>query len=322
MGTSSRLGVVAKVMACLALASCAQVDSEDELGLQSSQQSLVDTENGLRTINGLRTVNGLRSFNGLTTTNGLRTINGLRTMNGLVTRNGLRTFNGLTVDCTGKTAAACTGSPDGLLSNTTGMLSSDEGIMTASYLVRCALDAGTSIAVKDYTGSTLKLSGEIGLAPEWKEGQCSTACEEKISACLMALTNGEGQHVELEMTAPFDDVGVDNSSAFPYQEAAFFGNVFSDPPQAFYCIGKDYAVVSSRSIEHLATRACKGYTDKFGECPYVRAGLCNPAASSTEEGVHQDYMCFDTKKTLRKCRDRDGGDRKWLYPITTFRNVR
>jgi hypothetical protein len=42
--------------------------------------------------------------------------------------------------------------------------------------------------------------------------------------------------------------------------------------------------------------------------------------SSTYEGVHMDYMCLDTGKTLRKCRDVDGGDRKWLYPISTHRN--
>jgi hypothetical protein len=68
-------------------------------------------------------------------------------------------------------------------------------------------------------------------------------------------------------------------------------------------------------------RACKGYTDKGDGCPYTQVGLCNPAVSSTYEGVHMDYMCFDTGKTLRKCRDVDLGERKWLYPITTHRDV-
>jgi hypothetical protein len=81
-------------------------------------------------------------------------------------------------------------------------------------------------------------------------------------------------------------------------------------------------VVGQESIEHLATRSCKGYTDATGQCPYTRAGLCNAAVSSTYEGVHEDYMCYDTGDTLRKCRDHDGGERKWLYPITTFRDVR
>jgi hypothetical protein len=138
----------------------------------------------------------------------------------------------------------------------------------------------------------------------------------------MALTNGQGEHLSVELTGPFDGLGVDNSKAFPFQEAAFYGNLFSDPPQAYYCIGQDYAVVTGKSIEHLATRACKGYTDAYGECPYTRAGLCNPTASATPEGINEDYMCLDTKKTLRKCRERDGGERKWRYPITTFRNTR
>jgi hypothetical protein len=53
----------------------------------------------------------------------------------------------------------------------------------------------------------------------------------------------------------------------------------------------------------------------------VRSGLCNSAASTTDEGKYQDYMCLDTKKTLRKCRENDAADRSWEFPITTFRNV-
>ncbi len=309
-------------LVCAALLAGCAADAADDVELQASRQALIDTTNGLKTINGLSTKNGLMTLNGLSTKNGLKTVNGLRTLNGLRTVNGLRTLNGLDPDCTGKVAGkTCSGEPDGILDNSLGLMSSDEGIMTAKYLVKCALKAGDKITIKDYTGTLVTIPGELGLAPAWKDGQCDNACQEKISACLMALTNGQGDHVDVELTAPFDNVGTDNSSAFPYQEAAFYGNLFSDPPQAFYCIGKDYAVVKSKSIEHLATRACKGYTDKNGECPYTRAGLCNPAASSTEEGIKEDYMCFDTKKTLRKCREKDGASRKWEYPITTFRKV-
>src|SRR6185312_3620817 len=109
---------------------------------------------------------------------------------------------------------------------------------------------------------------------------------------------------------PFDALGTDSSKGYPYQEAAFFGNLFSANPQAYYCIGADYAVVGKKSIEHLAVRACKGYSDKGTGCPYTQVGLCNPTVSSTYEGVHMDNMCLDTGDTLRKCRDTDGGDRK------------
>jgi hypothetical protein len=313
--------------ACLASGDEYTDVADDELSAE--RQSYVDSINGLKSVNGLKSSNGLKSFNGLksvnglSTTNGLKSINGLKSMNGLMSRNGLKSMNGLTVDCLGKVlGSSCTGSPDGLLSNTTGMMASNDGIMTASYLVRCALAADTKIRLKDYTGALVTLSGELGLTPEWKDGQCTAVCEEKISACLMSLTNGEGEHINLELSGPFEPLGTDTSKAFPYQEAAFFGNLFLDKAEAYYCIGEDYAVVEHKSIEHLAVRACQGYTDKGDGCPYTQVGLCNSAVSSTYEGLHMDYMCFDTGDTLRKCRDTDGDSRKWLYPITTHRDVR
>src|SRR4051812_11415056 len=115
---------------------CAAAE-EDDPELNAQREAAVASINGLRTINGLTTSNGLRTINGLSTKNGLRTINGLTTVNGLRTMNGLRTVNGLDVDCTSKTAGDdCTGQPDGLLSASTGMMSDDDGIMTAKYLVR------------------------------------------------------------------------------------------------------------------------------------------------------------------------------------------
>ena len=36
-------------------------------------------------------------------------------------------------------------------------------------------------------------------------------------------------------------IGTGHSSAYKYQEASFFGNIFASPPIAHYCVGKDYA---------------------------------------------------------------------------------
>jgi hypothetical protein len=52
--------------------------------------------------------------------------------------------------------------------------------------------------------------------------------------------------VNLELSAPFDPLGTDTSEAYPYQEAAFLGNLFAENAEAYYCVGKDYAVVESR----------------------------------------------------------------------------
>ncbi|HEX5655921.1 MAG TPA: hypothetical protein VFX59_01950, partial [Polyangiales bacterium] len=309
---------------------------EEDPELNAAQQELV-TLNGLRTINGLKSVNGLMTVNGLTTRNGLKSVNGLKSINGLRTLNGLKSVNGLDVDCTGKVAGvSCTGEPDGMLSDGTGLMSTAEGVTTASYLVRCALAGTDSIRIKDYTGALVTLKGEAGLAPEWKDGQCEGACQEKISACLMALTNGDGAHVDVELVAPFT---LGKTHSYPYQEAAFYGNVFVDPPQAFYCVGKDYAQ-NGIHITLLEERSCTGYNEKDGKCPYVRAGYCNNAISLSlsDNTLSGDEKCSWTgqsvlsKDVAATCKDSSGGiggslsllskGKTWSYPITTFRKVK
>lgn len=325
------MSIIALAAGCL-LAACA-TDSgggeEDDPELNAVRQEAVSTINGLPTINGLRTLNGLMTLNGLTTVNGLRTMNGMRTMNGLRTMNGMRTMNGLTVDCTGLTAGkTCSGEPDGLLDDRTGLMSSDSGIATAKYLIRCALPANDSLRIKDYTGGLVSLTGEMGLAPEWKDGQCDTTCQEKISACLMAFTNGDGVHVDIEMAAPFT---IGTSHTYKYQEASFFGNVFIDKPQAFFCVGKDYAQ-NGPSIKLLEERACTGYNEKNGSCPYVRAGYCESAISfdRDDDTVTGDNKCSYSfgSETAKSCKDGTNTGsglnpgKTWNYPITTFRKVK
>jgi hypothetical protein len=306
---------------------------EEDVALNAQQQELV-TRNGLRVVNGLRTTNGLISANGLRTTNGLRVVNGLRSINGLRTINGLRVVNGLDVDCTGKTAGVdCIGEPDGLLSDATGLMSSPEGETTASYLVRCALARADSLRIKDYSGALVVLEGELGLTPEWKDGQCEGPCQEKISACLMALTNGDGVHEDVELAAPFT---LGSAHSFPYQEAAFYGNLFTDPPRAYYCVGRDYAK-SGLQVTLLEERSCEGYNEKDGKCPYQRVGFCDNAfsLSLSDNTLTGDNKCSFTGPSRSKrdvatsCKDSSGGalsllsrGKSWSYPITTFRKVK
>jgi hypothetical protein len=230
------------------------------------------------------------------------------------------------VDCTGKTAGVnCTGEPDGLMSDSKGLMSSDDGIATAKYLIRCALPKTESMRVKDYTGGLVTLTGELGLTPEWKDGQCDTVCQEKISACLMAFTNGDGQHVDIELAASFT---LGTSHTYKYQEASFYGNVFLEKPQAFLCIGKDYAKSGSR-IKLGETRSCKGYNEKDGSCPYVWAGYCESAfsLSISDNTIKGDDKCSYGfgNDTAKSCKDNSGSGsflssgKSWAYPITTFR---
>jgi hypothetical protein len=210
----------------------------------------------------------------------------------------------------------CTGEPDGVLAADRGLMASDEGIATAKYVIRCALAADESLRIKDYTGGLVTLAGEVGLASEWKDGACDTTCQEKISACLMAFTNGSGEHVEIEL-AGHNELGANH--AYRYQEAAFYGNIFLDPPKAFYCVGDDY-YYRGRQLE---TRACSGYNERDGECPYVRAGECNPEMGSVENDDRCDFPRHsEAALSCKEAPSRGRNERSWSNPITTFRQQR
>jgi len=258
---------------------------------------------------------GLIAANRLTSKNGLKLVAGQPTMNGLVTRQGLRAVKGLDVDCNNKTAGVdCSGKPDGLLSAATGMMSNDNSIATAGYMLRCALPQGDAIRVEDYKGGLVTLRGELGLAPQWKTGQCDGDCQERISACLMAFTNGDAEHIDIELAAPFT-LGTDHS--FTFQEAAFYGNIFADKPSAFYCIGRDYYRQDDDGIALYETRSCEGYNEVAGgDCPYVLAGFCDDVAHPT---YPQEHKCTFSGDAAASC---TGSDNKvWKNPITTFRAV-
>jgi hypothetical protein len=318
--------ITTKLAIALALttAACAQdvngVGGEEDMELSAERQEFVNSINGLKVVNGLRTNNGLKSVNGLSTINGLKVVNGFTTINGLKTFNGLPTRNGLAIDCAGKTLGVdCSGDPDGLLSAATGMMSSDSGIETAKYMVRCALPATDSIRIKDYTGGLVTLSGELGLSPGWATGQCDQTCQEQISACLMAFTNGSGQHVAIEMSSQNAAVGSGNS--YRYQEAVFYGNFFLDTPKAYYCAGKDFDGLNVVGINLLAVdqRACSGYTALFGNsgCPYVNTGACNYQLLDLLQ--LSSNKCTFSNKAASKCAPSGSTSKTWLNPMTTYR---
>ncbi|MDB4987001.1 MAG: hypothetical protein JWN04_2179 [Myxococcaceae bacterium] len=316
----NRSTALAASVGLAALTGCAA--SEDDPELNAEREAATATTNGIRVVNGLTTISGIRAVNGLTTRNGLTTKNGVTTMNGLRTANGLlASASGVSVDCTGKTAGVdCTGAPDGLLSAAAGLMSTDDGINTARYLVRCALPAAQSLRIKDYTGGLVTLVGELGLSPEWQDGQCDSNCEEKVSACLMALTNVAGNHVNVDL-ANQGVLGASHHAAFPYQEAVFYGNVFSSPPSLYFAVGKDYegiVVNEYISLSIVANRICKPFLSfAYGtnSCPYIAVGDANYSVKDPL-GVSSN-KCTMVDGAASKCKDK--ANKLWNNPITTYR---
>jgi hypothetical protein len=137
------------------------------------------------------------------------------------------------------------------------------GRNTVSYLVRCALPAGRSITKKDQNGASYTFSGAIGMAPEWETGACGADCQQQMSACLMAHVNTSGLHIPLWLDGDSSALGWGQSQKYPFQEGSFFGNIFTTPPQAFYCEGSNFGdgVVRGRIG---ADQPSAPYTNKFG----------------------------------------------------------
>jgi hypothetical protein len=279
--------------------------------------------NGLSRVNGLSTRNGITFANGLSTRNGITFANGLSRINGLSTRNGVTLANGLSVDCTGKElGVSCTGAPDGLMNADTGLLRADYAEV-ARYVVRCALPNNDAIRVLDHTGALVTLNGSIGLAPQWKTDSCDTDCQELVSACLAALTNGSGEHILIEMRSPHAAIGP--SGTFPLQEAAFYGNMFTDPPVVAFCLGWQFEGIAGVNWIAPAQRACSGYPPTFGGCPYQLAGNCMHPQYVAAGAPTCAYDLFSQAATAcstptdESWLNYNNNDRKWKNVITTYR---
>ena len=199
--------------------------------------------------------------------NGLAQIFGLDATNGLSPRNGLSTLAGL--------------------SGTEGLLTTEEGRATVKYLVHCALPAGRSISKVDQAGISYAFAGGLGIAPEWELGACEAQCQERVSACLMAHVNTSGRHVRLWIVGESPALGWGYNLNYPFQEGAFFGNLFVSPPAAHYCNGRgfNYGTVPGRIG---AAKAGSPYRN-----PFADPGQCQSSCVSST-ATHSEVSLFST----------------------------
>lgn len=184
--------------------------------------------------------------------------------------------------------------------------------MLLKYTARCALPEGQFLEWDGGTnsGARLRFSGSIGLAPEWRDGTCDVACQEKVSACLISLSNRTGKHVELSLLAAAASFGDrlrpgPEDRDYPHQEGAFFGNVFSG--QAFACRGQAAGkALQVKRFCAVAPETCSGVAE------FRDAGLCEDVCEQECRRLPDgSQRCAATS-----CRDPEG--HVWRYPITTY----
>lgn len=111
-----------------------------------------------------------------------------------------------------------------------------------AYLVSCALPAGQEVtwqpAATDPPVAPITWQGALGLCPQWREDGVDgdAACQELVSACLLARNNAFGVEVPISVRG-FDthggyfgagtlDDGRPEYEAFPWREGSFYGNMF------------------------------------------------------------------------------------------------
>ena len=215
--------------------------------------------NGLLSMNGLTSTNGLTALNGLTAMNGLVSMNGLTAINGLTSVNGLTSLNGL-VSINGLTSM--NGSNYFIIPNGGDMMKTAAGRSNAAYMIRCALRSDQSITRKDQNNVSYTFQGKHGLADYWLSGATGTAsgtcgleCQEWVSACMMAHYNPYGDNIPIMMVASHSRIGWGNPNKTYYDEpeAAWYGNLFSNPPRANYC---DYLGESDERPGCMGTSSC------------------------------------------------------------------
>jgi len=217
MRTLKRLGwMTASLSLTTLFAGC---QGEDLAGDETQSESAAfETTNGFTGINGLSGINGLTGFNGLSGFNGNANSNGLSLLYGLRTSSGL--------------------------SSNTGLMTSPMGRRAVKYVASCALGSGQTLTKADNYGKNHSFGGSMNLAPGWLDGTPSPSEEGNVSACVLARMNTAGMHVPLWMDSGASQIGWGQNSAYPVQEAAYFGNVMranSDGTvHAWYCEGRNY----------------------------------------------------------------------------------
>jgi hypothetical protein len=160
-----------------------------------SANHAVESMNGINGINGINGANGLYGANGINGLNGVNGINGIMGQNGVSGLNGINGLNGI---------SGTNGLPE-----TSGLMTTDAGRKTVAYIVRLRHRRQRHPRQARPERHQYTFNGGMGLCPQWKYGAIASdrACQNMMSACLMAHINTSGVHVPLWMDSEASAVG-------------------------------------------------------------------------------------------------------------------
>jgi hypothetical protein len=199
------------------------------------------------------------------------------------------------------------------------MLATTEGRELYSYLVSCALPAGTTIeaAVPNapdgpgigYTcaGGRCTFDGSMGLAADWAEQKLSSKDERWVSACVFARVNLFDTGVGISLRGSHSALAISQEEAEDYTliEGAFYGNLFThedDPIDINACLGEGEAATPDDGGLSLRDCAEEDPTRPgLTMCGFTYAGHCAPFAAFPST----PYACkrVDAQGTYADCHD-------------------
>jgi hypothetical protein len=164
-----------------------------------------------------------------------------------------------------------------------GLEFSEFGRDLLKYVVRCALPTGKNVAIPRNSGKDV-LAGAFGVAPEWANAPLSESGERWVSACLLAFVNALGEHVLVSVRGNHVNlkatVTPEERRQFSYQEAAFYGDIFSEGGSQFVCRGSGGKIVSPSR----AKRLCSDPSAQPGvsQCGMTITGNCSDVCSTKD----------------------------------------
>lgn len=188
------------------------------------------------------------------------------------------------------------------------LAATEAGRHQLKYLVNCALpDSVVLFPVQGHERFTFP--GYLGLAPEWLKTPLTHLQERWVSACMLALTNYAGKHVEVSLhaksgTAPFLAPSKEETRAYSLLEGGFFGNLFSPHPVAYVCSETHTKIEAQDPVfrDRLCTKPISDRTSDgklLTVCQFILTGPCSDPASFTVNSQTYDEVIFVSLKPTK-----------------------
>jgi hypothetical protein len=174
-----------------------------------------------------------------------------------------------------------------------GLESSDFGRSFLKYVIRCAMPDGSKVSIP-HDGTSDVYDGWMGLAPEWKHEPLSLSGQRWVSACELAFVNALGEHVFISVRGSHPNlkasVTPDERKSMPFQEAAFYGNLFTEPMIQYVCRGKGGPVMSPSRSKRLCSDPSLD-TPGITRCKMVFSGNCSDVCTVEDKTDHYVTHC-------------------------------